>query len=371
MKFFKVAFILTLVVTVVTAYGMENQEQVLTIPHQFELHPTDKKSNPQEQFKANVSSIALIPKHPLIAGQQVNFKENTSKFVLYSTDNGEQKGELKGDLTSNAFGSATGSSGELLATTEEHRAVVFDLATQKVKQTIKNEKINIRAIALSNNEKEIFIGYAADGYLNSFNFKRYDISSGKYISTYEGPYRLLSPDRTIGAIIKEESETQCSFLLRTIEDKKEVGRYTYQKQKPYNQNEITLLSLSPNNKMLAASNWVPLNYTVYPEVVVANYQEGTEIVKINNVVQPICVIFDEDTKHVVVGSCETEINSPKSPINVYELSSGKRVQQLVVPEVPVNGVDLEGSRLAASWNDGNGNGFIKVWNNFNPAGNSQ
>ncbi len=361
MKFLKIVFLLSFVAH---AYGMENQEPI-TISHQFKLHAPPTVS--QKQFKADVSSIALIPKHQLIAGQQVNFKDNTSSFVLYSTQDGQRKGICKGGLSSNALGPATGSSGTLFAATDVHRAVVFDLATQQVKQTIKDEEISIRTIYLSSDEKELLLGYAAGG-LNSFNFKRYDINSNKLVGTYEGPYRLLSPDRTIGAIIQEGSETQCSFLLQTLVNKKEVGRYTYQKQKPYNQDEFTLLSLSSNNKMLAASNWAPFTTDIYPEVVVANYQEGMETAKINNVVQPMQVIFDEGTKHLVVGSCETEENSPKSPIYVYELPSGKMVQKLVVPQVPVNGVDLEGSRLAASWNDEQGNGVIQVWNNFNPTG---
>jgi len=349
---------------------MDDREHCLTIPHQFKEGSApasaDSTEGTVERFKANETGIALMPHHPIVVGQRVNLTNNDGFFDLYSTDDGRKIATLADSFSASVVGPAMGSSGELLAATDVHRAVVFDVESQAVIQTFTDEAANFRAIYLGSDEKELLLGVAGSAGPNSFNFQRYDLRSGRCVGSYDGPYRLLSPDRTIGAVISSADQGNCSLTFKRLADDADVGSYRYANKKPFSDYEATLLALSPDNNTVAAYNVDFFGEHLYPTFDIANFSDSRQTATINNELQPFCVQFNDDGRYLVVGSDESQASSDTSAINVYDVARGERVRQLIVPQIPIFGVDIEGARLAASWQDDDGNGVIQVWNNFKP-----
>ncbi len=383
MKFFKVAFLLT---TVVTAYGMEtDQEQIVRIPCQFKSSRrlTDQKSReltPQEKFKTKIGcGFALIPDHPLVTGIAQDSDDATKAcFPLYSTEDGEKRGVIKSNLQFiDTTILAVGARGRWLAATASNQAEVCDIETQKSVLKIDAELPWPTLASFDSEENKLLLsGFSSS---NNWIMYAYDIRDGRPTKIYDASQELyyLSPDGTIGAItedIDDYSKTLIKLInLHGLPHKEIVDSYVYTKQKPHGGLfDSTIPSLSPDNRRMALYNFDSLGKYEYDKIEVVDYRENNKRVEINYGGQPLFVTFSPDSAYVVgIGGSTPSVNSPLA-IKVYDASDGKETRQIVLPSQVggIEGLSYQNSRLAIGYTENENSDYIavRVWNNFNPAG---
>ncbi len=365
MKFFKIIFLLSFVAP---AYGMENQEQIVRIPLQFKSgrKPTDQKSReltPQKQFKANGDGMGLIPHQPLLVVRTGGFfPHNPIGYSIYSTESGEKKIEI--NTLYNPAGSSSvryysaEPNGEFLGLPfDTKQALIFDIAAQQDKIKINAENL-VYGVDFNAKMSELLLWNSEN------NLDRYDIRTGHYVATYEGPYELLSPDKTIGVIVRGAQDSKVHITLRIIENKKEVGSYEHK-----NLWNIAGVVLSPDNETFAIYD-IASSIDPSKMVVIANCKTQ-KFEKFETEFQPQGVHFDPTGKYVIVPLIGIDKKTNRSPFCVYDSSNGKKVRQLNLPWVPLLGVSLDETRLAVGWlaqHTEKLQGTVQVWNNFDPEG---
>ena len=350
MKFLKIVFLLTVVVS---AYGMEELEGQMQDHREFGCH--------------NIQGIGLIPHHSLIA--VTKRKRKVPSLRILSTKNGEEQCVMISPslpLDEGSDDPRPGPDGRSIAVGNSNGAAVVDIETQRIKHRI--PKRNGNGICLSS----IYFGtYESELLIKDFVFNgdrfisRYDVRSGTYVETYKDLYRCLSPDKTVGAIVTEDGES-VDITLQTLWDQRTIG--SYQIEKIWNRVDLVL---SSDNETIALYDSTGMFEELAPfvsrVVKIVNCKSGSPV-EFDTTSLTRGLRFDGSGKYVIAPLLGIE-DDGRVPYNIYDSSSGQIVKTLRAMSMPNCHVSVEGSRFAADLSYG-GRESILVWD-FDPAGDEE